>query len=180
MSRVPLESSPRAASKLQGRFRSYRGPHILNKTSTVELTMSDSARGSAASTRDNRGFFGALALLVRAWNPEVIGTRAVLEHPRAPVAWAARKATSTRSRTQPRTMMHRHHRRLLDHHHHRPLLEATSSGPWVPSRGQESLAMRAQKTMVVLKANSKAYPAAPAPRFARRWSRSGTAVSRSR
>ena len=85
MSRVPLESSPRAASKLQGRFRSYRGPHILNKTSTVEPTMSDSARGSAASTRDNRGFFGALALLVRAWNPEVIGTRAVLEHPRAPM-----------------------------------------------------------------------------------------------
>ena len=51
----------------------------------------------------------------------------------------------------------------LDHHHHRPLLEVASSGPWVPSRGQESLAMRAQKTMVVLKANSKAYPAAPPP-----------------
>ena len=87
MSEVPLESSRRAVSKYQGGCRSTRGPLILNKTSTGTDNVGDSAVLSGARTHTAaapfRRFFGALALLVRAWNPVVIGTRAVPEHPRA-------------------------------------------------------------------------------------------------
>ena len=83
MSRVPLESSPRAVSKSQGLDRSHRGPRTSVAQSRLEGLCCDSARGSAGSTRDTRGFSRALPLLVRAWNPAVIGTRADPEHPRA-------------------------------------------------------------------------------------------------
>ena len=83
MSEVPLESSRRAVSKYQRVNRSIRAPR---KAMFRESREGDSAtlrtvtrpHTAALSSRSR-----SLALLVRAWNPVAVGTRADPEHPRA-------------------------------------------------------------------------------------------------
>ena len=86
MSRVPLESSRRAVSKsvVGCRSKSYsRGSRKAMFRGEPWRRLRDSASHQPAHCRRSASRSRSLALLVRAWNPVAIGTRADPEHPRA-------------------------------------------------------------------------------------------------